>query len=250
MASVNGSTVTFSHYTNYATRNWVKRKQGSINYISSPNRDFSNSDAQEQEKFTQFLAGFFEVKQIPITYYSCVNAEELFRVRGFDFNMQMFLHKTGGQAGFNNDLYSGNNRDIYNHEVVHLYLNKAVKGKINSLLNEGLATYMGGSNEMEYSQHRANLLSYIIENPDFDFAQYLNAYDTFYINQDSTSVPYTVGALICELAYKECGKDLLLQMIGEPDIDKAFALLGLNKANLNQRLRALLKHQVYLIPGT
>ena len=246
MATVSDSSVTFSRYTNYITRDWFKTQVGSITYISSPNREFSMDEAKAQNQFTKKLSKFFKIPEIPITYFSCTNPDEIFTVKGFDYNFQMYRHSTAGLADFNNILYSGNNRDIYSHEVVHLYLNEVTGGKLNSLLNEGLATYIAGSSEICYADHRANLLAYINENPGFDFTKHLAAYDDFYIYED-TSVPYTIGALICELAFIQGGKELLMKVVTEKDNSTVFELVGLSEENLNETLRVLLHREAVLI---
>lgn len=246
MATVSDSSVTFSRYTNYITRDWIKTQVGSITYISSPNREFSMDEAKAQNQFAKNLSKFFNVPELPITYFSCTNPDEIFTVKGFDFNYQMYRHSTAGFADFNNILYAGNNRDIYSHEVVHLYLTKAINGKLNSLLNEGLATYLAGSSEICYTDHRANLLAYLNENPNFDFTQHLEAYDDFYIYED-TSVPYTIGALICELAFSKGGKELLMKVVTEKDNSIAFELLGLTDKNFTQTLKDLLHKEALLV---
>lgn len=250
LATVSNSTVTFSRYTNYAVRGWEKQSVGSFDYYISPNHQFSLKDAEEQVKFADFLSNFFNIDTIPVTYYSCTNVKEMFKIRGFDYNYQMYAHETGGMAGFNNNLFSGNDRDIYNHEVVHFYLSSYLSGlglSWNPLLNEGLATYLGGSAEIKYEQHRTNLANYVNTHPDFDFTKHLNPYTSFDINND-TSVPYTIGALICELAYKNGGKDLLLQAVSTTKNDDVFPLLGLNLKNMNKKLRELLAEDVYNPP--
>lgn len=246
MATVGDSSVTFSRYTNYITRDWFRTQVGSITYISSPNREFSMDEAKAQNQFAKKLSKFFNVPELPITYISCTNPDEIFTVKGFDYNFQMFRHSTAGFADFNNILYAGNNRDIYSHEVVHLYVTKATNGKLNSLLNEGLATYLAGSSEICYTDHRANLLAYLNENPTFDFSQHLAAYNDFYIYED-TSVPYTIGALICELAFSKGGKELLMKVVTEKDNSIAFELLGLTDKNFTQTLKDLLHKEAVLV---
>lgn len=246
IATVKGDEVVFSSYTSYATKDWQEETVGSITYLSSPSRTFSMEDARKQEEFARYLSEFFGIAQIPITYYSCVDSEKMFNILGYDYNWQMHLHKSTGQTGFNNTIYSGNNRDIYNHEVVHIYLARFLDTKWNPLLNEGIATYMGGSGELSYKEHRSNLASYVAEHPGFDFTEHLNPYKQFFIYEDS-SVPYTIGALICEIAHEQGGKELLLKVVAEADNSTVFRLLKISMENFNERLRSQLRKKPHLL---
>lgn len=246
MASVEDDKVVFSSYTSYATQDWQQESLGSFTYLSSPARTFSMEDARKQEEFAEYLSKFFGITKIPILYYSCVDLEEMFNIMGYDYNWQMYLHETGGQVGFNNILYSGNNRDIYKHEVVHIYLASYFSTKWNSLLNEGIATYMGGSGELTFQEHRANLAKYVAEHPDFDFTDHLNPYNQFFIDKD-TPVSYTIGALVCEMAYRKGGKKLLFKTVAEPENTKAFGYLDISMEDLNERLKDELKKEAVLL---
>ena len=245
VAEVRSGEVIFSRYVNYATRNWRKEKVGEVTYYTSPHRQFSNEEANAQQEFIQLLCNFLNTDEIPITYYSCIDPVELFNIKGFDYTYEMFFSKTGGLAGFNNHLYSGNNSDRYDHEVVHLYLSASLGTKLNSLLNEGIATYLGGSSGIDYQTHRSNLMKYVRENPDLDLSEHLNPYGRLYIYED-TSVPYVIGGLLCEMALKKGGKELLFQLLTETENGQVFEKLGLQSHTLDQKLKDLLKSRPFL----
>ncbi|HBF20837.1 MAG TPA: hypothetical protein DDW81_12120 [Cryomorphaceae bacterium] len=245
VAQVNSKEVTFSRYVNYAIRNWPIRKIGEITYYSSPQRSFSEAEARAQQKFIFFLCDFLGgVEPIPITYYSCTNPSELFNLKGFDYTYEMFFSETGGLAGFNNHLYSGNNSDRYDHEVVHLYLYTYLSTQLNPLLNEGMAMYLGGSSGIDYTTHRTHLAAYLKKHPQVQLKDHLNPYEDFYVNKD-TSVPYMIGALLCELALKERGKKFLFDLIRKTDNEDVFSALEMTVENLDQKLKDLLSSKTF-----
>jgi aminopeptidase N len=51
---------------------------------------------------------------------------------------------------------------------VHLYTNEIYPDGYHFWLNEGFATYMGGSSGYDLDWHIEKLKAYIIENPDFE----------------------------------------------------------------------------------
>lgn len=52
----------------------------------------------------------------------------------------------------NNKIFAGNHSLFYKHEIIHYLLNFKTKDKINPIIDEGLATWLGGSTKYSYNQ--------------------------------------------------------------------------------------------------
>ncbi len=123
IANIENEKITFSRYLEFATKDWTKQKNESINYIISPNKNANNEEINKQKNAINQLCNFFKTDPINITYYSCINPKELFEIKGFDYNPMMYADKSGGLADFGNIIFSGNNSEIYTHEIIHIYTN-------------------------------------------------------------------------------------------------------------------------------
>ncbi|MBK9289704.1 MAG: hypothetical protein IPN38_19075 [Flavobacteriales bacterium] len=90
----------------------------------------------------------------------------------------------------------GTTGDIYTHEIVHLFVQKRFDATPH-LLNEGVATLLGGMVERDYTWHRANMARYLKEHLISTLLRTSSTYEQEPIDGE-TSVPYMVGALLCE----------------------------------------------------
>ncbi len=228
----------------YNTRAWPVRQVGSIRYIVSPGRRFSWRQATEQRKFCAALARFFAVPPVAITYYSCTDPVEMFRIRGFDYLPNMYYARTGGQnEAWAGTLFSGSNAEAYPHEVTHSYTYAVFGDALPPLLNEGLATYLGGSDARPYAALRAALARYVGAHPTFRFADYLEPYRAG-STKENLQLPYLIGALLCERAYQADGRGGLLAFCRAAgtttNVWATLALTGLTPENIEPEMRVAL----------
>ena len=246
IANVEDKKVEFSRYLDFATRNWTKQKIESINYISSPNKKINLEEVNKQKNEIIKLCNLFKCLPINITYYSCIDPKELFEIKGFDYNPMMYVDKSGGLADFGNMIFSGNNSEIYTHEIIHIYTS-TLYPKINKFLDEGIATYIAGSGKQDYKWHREKLHKFIKENPKFDFESHFDPYERLYF-ENETSIPYLTSALICERIHRVYGKEKLLQVLqSEDELWKNLKNVGLTKENINKELIKELELPLQLI---
>lgn len=228
---VNG-TIYFGKALPYFTKNWKEEQIGLIHYYISPQKAFNREEAILQQEKVRELCSFFDTTPIPITYYSCVNTKELFTIRGYDYHPKMFSRITGGLTSYGNLVFSGGNSEEYTHEIVHIYQNKLYPNAP-LLLHEGIATYLGGSSKKPYQWHRDKLKAYLLENPDLDFTQYTEAYANQYIDEH-TSIPYIVGAMLCDHIIRVYGKEKLFELFAmKKGIWETLQEIGVRKNNFN-----------------
>ena len=207
--------IIFSQYIDYATENWKTMQYGNIKYIISPLKSVNLNEIKRQQNEIQELSNFFGVKPFPITYYSSINPVELFQIKGFDYHPMMYVDSSGGFAEQKNIVLSANNSEYYTHEVVHLYTNELFT-KINPFLDEGIATYFGGSGKFDYNWQREKLAEFLNENPTFSIAQHIDPYLRVYY-QKETPIPYVLGGLICERVLRIYGKKKLFNLLKSND---------------------------------
>lgn len=159
------------------------------------------------------------------------------QIRGFDFDSLMYQDSKTGAATFpfKKIIFSGNDSAYYPHEVVHLYLYKYFP-YTNNIINEGFATYLGGSQGMDYKAHLHILKEHLKHNKVDVFKELVT--ESQYTVTDKVSLKYSVGALLCDLALKKCGKQGLITLLdsGKSNEDLMLtleSLFGITKSEFN-----------------
>ena len=240
IANIHQDKVLFSRYLDFSTEKWKTESKESLTYKISPKKKVNEKEIAEQQKDIDKICNFFQCKPIAITYYSCVNPKELFEIKGFDYNPMMYVDKTGGLADYGNIIFSGNNSEIYTHEIIHIYTSNLFP-KINKFIDEGLATIMAGSGKYSYEWHRNKLDKFLNENNDYNFAAHTDAYERIYF-ENETSIPYVTSALILERTLRVYGKEKLMELLkSENELWTTLKTVGLTKENINKELRKQIK---------
>lgn len=235
IANKTDTKIVFSSYLPFITHTWKEVKTESITYKISPNKEIVQKEIEQQQNEIVKLSKFFNTKQIPITYFSCTSPKEIFEIKGFDYNPMMFIDKSGGLAEHGNIIFSGNNSEIYTHEIVHIYTN-AIFPKISKFFDEGMATLIAGSGNFNYDWHRSKFKKFLNQNQNFNFKEHFNPYERLYF-ENETSVPYMISALICERTLRIYNKEKLFEMFkSEKDIWEQLKIIGLNEQNINSEL--------------
>mgnify|MGYP006961687197 FL=1 len=240
IANIHQDKVFFSRYLDFTTQKWKTVTKGSLTYKISPNKIINYTEITDQEKDIDKICNFFQCKPISITYYSCINPKELFEIKGFDYNPMMYVDKTGGLADYGNIIFSGNNSEIYTHEIVHIYTNTLFPN-INKFLDEGIATYIVGSGKFDYAWHREKFDKFLTENKDFDFKEHIDPYERLYF-EGETSIPYLTAALILERTKRVYGDKKIIELLkSEKEFWQTLNLVGLTQENINEELRKEIK---------
>jgi len=231
------------------TATWPRHQVGPISYIVSPERRFDPAVARAQEQDVEALGRFFGIAPFPLTYYSFKDPADLFRARGFLVHPAMYAHATGGRLDHGGQVYAGNNSERYTHEIVHAFIFRSLGRSGMDLLHEGLATWLGGSNEHPYAWHRAQLQRMLAEEPERDLRQDLNVYDSAYY-ADETNVAYTIGALVVEHILRTAGREALFALFAEEHADlSALEKHGIREAEINGWVREALEKEAYVWEG-
>lgn len=185
-----------------------------IKYLIYPEHIFDKINSDKMKNFNTEIAFFFEKDELYFTYFLCKNMFEYRKIRGYDFDFEMVAENQIGAETFpaDNLIFSGNNSEFYPHELVHLYTYHYFNN-INPIINEGIATYFGGSKGLDFKKHIAKLKKYLQSDE-------INLYDKLfdnnnqqYVLDDTTSLWYTIGAILCDIAIKKYGKTGLFELM-------------------------------------
>lgn len=241
IAHVIDEKVFFGKYQDYALESWKKVQRGAITYYISPKKEINETEVLQQQNDIDKLCDFFNSKPFPLTYISCTSPVELFEVKGFDFNPMMFVSKYGGLVEENSVILSGNNSEIYTHEMVHIYTQNLFPNK-HYFFDEALATYLAGSGINDYSWHKAKFRKFMLQNSDFQVEKYMDDLYEKLFYEEETSIPYLIAAVVCERILRDYGKEKYFEILkSTDDLWTSLAKVGLNKENINDVIRKELK---------
>lgn len=240
VANIQSNKVLFSKYLDYVTDNWKTVSIGSLIYKISPNKLINKAEIIEQQRSIEKICKFFQCEPLEITYYSCVNPIELFQIKGFDYYPMMYVDSTGGLADYGNIVFSGNNSEIYTHEITHIYIKKYFP-QLSAFFNEGIATLIAGSGKNTYQWHRKKMNQFMEANKDYNFADHTDIYERNYFEKE-TPIPYLTSALILERTVRLFGKEALINILKSDDeLWIVLGKVGLTKDNINQELQKEIK---------
>lgn len=235
VATKSNNKIVLSRYLNLIDDQWEKRKVGKISYRISPTKAPNDQEMERQKLEINRICNFFDTQELEIKYFSCVNPKEVFEIKGFDYHPQMYVDTTGGLADHGNIIFSGNNAEVYTHEIIHIYTSKLFPNK-NIFLDEGLAMYLAGSGKHDFEWHRMKMKAFLQKNPKLNLCNYFDIYSREYID-GQTSIPYMVAALICERTLNHYGKQKLFELMNSTDdIWNILSKVGLTPENLNREL--------------
>lgn len=235
-----GDQIFFSKYLDFLTEDWKIIKSNNIKYHISPSKIPNTDEIEKQRIEVNLISDFFNLNPFPISYYSTISPKETFELKGFDYHPMMYVDKSGGFYQGKDIIISGNNSEYNTHEIVHAYTTRLFPD-INYFLDEGIATYFGGSGKFGYEWQKDKLRKFLIENPEFKFEDHLDPYERIYFEEE-TPIPYVAAALICERTINLYGKEKLFEAFkSKKDIIEILKAIGLTKKNINQELRKELK---------
>lgn len=149
------------------TRDWERAEVGPITYVYEPGHAFDRARAERAVAFADSLAVSLDLPGIDeLTYYIAGGSEEIDRIMGVDW--------TFGDVGkgysipWNRLLFSGDPvfGEEHRHELVHHILGPLLaEGVVHGMVNEGLATWLGGGLGMTFLESVRVYESYLEDHP-------------------------------------------------------------------------------------
>ena len=199
---VNGEAF-FYNMLNSNLSNFNKKTISNITYFFKDT--VNKNQIANQIEFNQYLVKFFQKQNFEFNFIVAKNYEEMLKLQSYNYKDDMYVNSSGGIAYANDKIvFSANNSFYYPHEVVHLFTNKYYPN-IHEIIDEGIATYLGGSKEISYNDLK-NELGLKVKSYNSDFKKLIFEYDYKYIPlSKGTPIFNVIGAFICEEVYKNKG---------------------------------------------
>ena len=226
------------------------RKVGNINYYVHPAHKFDYEKAKCMSDFNNQLAVKFSFDTIECTYFVANSSRELVEIWGYEYMDRMYRpEQTGGVAiPSDNILYCGNNSEYYPHELIHLYAYNVSNNFPHFWLNEGIATYFGGSTEKSFEWHLNELKEFDKLTPSFDYSDIAGIGDTYIPNgKHLTEFRYILGTIIIKEVYENEGMDGIKAALNQGNTNEDFfsfieEKLGITEASFNDFIRKQLEN--------
>lgn len=232
---------------NYNTKNWKKLAFGNIQYIAPPHHQFDERKMQKMEHFNKEIAAYFQVNPVKFKYYVCENFNQISQLRGYDFKNGMFRDFPYNSIALSrsNIIFASRNSEYNFHELIHLYEGEYFM-QTHSIISEGVATYFGGSAFLPFKDHIQELKNHLKAHP-INLYHELLINDNSYIINDKTSLKYTLGALLCDLALKKHEKQGLIALLdsgksNEDLMQTLETLFGIDQSNFNEFIERELQY--------
>lgn len=215
---------------------WQKKQFGKITYYIHPTHQFDEKDATRMNDFNEEIAKMFKVAPISFDYFLSSYSREIVRLLGYDYMSKIYIPgQTGGVADIQNRIvYAGNNSAYYAHELVHIYTHELFPDANHFWLNEGFATYLGGSGGNDLDWHTEKLKAYILENPDFEIS--LSELRGYIPNgEHHTEFRYVIGGLVCKKVFEKHGMKGVIDGLRTVDTDEDFFRFIKEKLGVSQQ---------------
>lgn len=188
---------------NYNTRNWRRYNYSFIHYVVSPGCSFDKKAAEEAVQFCKTFVERFHLQDIePFTYYVTSNSNEMSLLFNFDYELS---YSTGRTFYKTRTLYTSWGNFNYPHEFVHLLLYEFILSKkgYTFIINEGIATWLGGPN---FNQtYEESLIEFSNDIKNIDSLSIDDITHNRYRNPHNNNPIYVTGAVICDMVYEKVG---------------------------------------------
>lgn len=222
--------------TQYHRDLWKKKQVGNISYYIHPKHTFNQKEAERMNAFNEKIATIFNVSPISFDYFVSSYSREIVRLIGYDYMSKIYIPgQTGGLADIHNRIvYAGNNSAYYAHELVHIYTHELFPYANHFWLNEGFATYLGGSGGYDLNWHIKKLKAYLSEHPDFEIS--LSELRGYIPNgEHHTEFRYVIGGLICKKVIEKHGMQGMIEGLRSVHTDQNFYDFVQEKLNVSQK---------------
>lgn len=191
------------------------KKINNISLFAQNDKLLKEEDIKRLIIFNNKMSSFFDISPLGFQYVIFENMIEMKKELGYDFDSDMYLGPNIGGVAYTrvNIIFSGNGSAFYPHELVHLYTEKINKKTID-IIDEGLATYFGGTQGLTFNQAMEELNNSLKEHQ-------INAFETIFIDKrwknltDALSLEYSYGAFLCHLILTKHDKKTLFKLIKE-----------------------------------
>ena len=199
----------FSNVLPYITREWRREVVGPITYVLEPGYPFDAARARRAVAFADSLAAAYGVPQLTrLSYYLTSSPEQVHRIMGIDWTVAGIGY--GYASQWNRLIFSGAPAagEDYRHELAHFVLAPLTgAGRTHPLVNEGLATWLGGSMGRDFPTLMREYATYLRQHPEVTLDAVLEA-----DGPDRGIRP--AGAVLALMVFERGGVTAIKQLLG------------------------------------
>jgi hypothetical protein len=193
-------------------KKWQRINNGGITYYISPNMSITEKELTLNDRFIDSINTVFNIQRriSNYRYYACANTQEMAEIQGFDY----YLGAGSGQAiNENKQIFAANKTIHYPHEIVHAIF---AEYKPHSILEEGLAVYLGGTGSGHTYKAYKNWYTELKQDTSLMIKLQSLSFDELLKNRfqiGSTSLYYVTGALLIDHIIKTKGITILKKIL-------------------------------------
>ncbi len=154
----------------------------------------------------------------------------------------MYYSTSGGIAeSWHNTLLAGNNSELYQHEIVHFYTQKLFP-EYNRIVDEGYATYVGGSGGKDIKELAQIADEYLKANPNSDI---IKLFTSFSRVKGGVPFTYIISGLICKDIESKKGFESIFQLFKQTKNDDSYFqqienIMHINKNSFSSYVESLI----------
>jgi hypothetical protein len=192
--------------------NWKRDTVGPMTYTYAPTYPYSRARALHALAFVDSVAAVFGMPRFaPITYFLASDANAMYAIFGLESEVKS--HEAAGLASpVNRQLFSGfpGWGEEYRHELVHLVVAPLTENSL-YIVNEGVATWLGGTIGLTYAQSLKGLGEFLREHPNVTLDSIVN-------HVYPQTVTYRAGALLMDIVHEKAGVPAVRSMFAASDL--------------------------------
>ncbi|HVT39444.1 MAG TPA: hypothetical protein VHE78_10385 [Gemmatimonadaceae bacterium] len=191
------------------TSGWPRASVGQINFFHEPGLVFDPAKARRAAAFIDSLASAFDLSRpAPLDYYVTSSVDEALNILGLQFPV-----KYGPNGAFskpvNHQVFNGMPTigEEHRHELAHVVMAPLLVGSPTILATEGVATWLGGIEGVDFRGSVRHLAGYLAAHPKITLDSIL----------ESGSIPqfvkYSGGAVLSEMLAESGGTPALKEFL-------------------------------------
>ncbi|GAB5525371.1 MAG: hypothetical protein Roseis2KO_32430 [Roseivirga sp.] len=254
IAHLENEKVTFATPLEYHTRYWQSTTVGNVTYHHRGKLNMARAKAFDKKN--TWIANKLKQQPEKLDFYMCDNRQEILKLQGFDYSIQVNGDARNGHGVDANTIFSVMNNEDFSHDMFHYY-----SGRIHQRINrnwiteEGIAYLWGNAyytdKDGEMITHPRlvqELNTYLAANPETNLVElFTENVKIFNHIAPEISVRSTISGVIAKEVEKQKGMDGIFTLIncGRLDRENKYfqtieELLGINRENFNNKVGQLL----------
>jgi hypothetical protein len=224
----NGSNPIFVNADNFQPKEWISRNVKNVSFHYPKDVAFKLARAKKLTNSIKEIQKHWDINEQKINYYYADKAEDIDRLRGFDFVMGRSDRPSGIAYEDDNVVYCVGLGENYLHEIIHIYLGFLP----NKELQEGIAIFYGGSMGNSFNQQRLEAKNFLGSNQNFRFD--IGDLNESVLN-NGVNMSKFIEALVCDVIYKKNGLEGLKRAMNHKSMKQAIkSELGIEEKDFDR----------------